>query len=267
MTMLMNARRPRIIFLAACALSLCDTELTLAESLGTVRDVAGGVANVAIESGSAPSVGDKAEIFFKLAGTEVSVATASVHKVSGKSVELKIENATGDVAKDQLVRIKSQSATARTTPPSSSSPRPIETPARQASRPASSSTSSQPMPLPTWQTKTLTPKFPDRTPAKSSRGAAEGEWTDLVNPSQKIIGTWQGGRHRTQYFADGTFVTDPHLVPDPPRGKWWVEGDRLIEHFPQAKVTTTHNIVSLSEKTLVIRNAQGQIFRKTRLSR
>jgi len=46
-----------------------------------------------------------------------------------------------------------------------------------------------------------------------------GGWTDLTNAPQKMIGTWQGGRHRTQYFADGTFVTDPHLVPNAPRGQ------------------------------------------------
>jgi hypothetical protein len=34
----------------------------------------------------------------------------------------------------------------------------------------------------------------------------------LVNASERLVGTWQGDRHQTQYFADGTFVTDPDLV-------------------------------------------------------
>ena len=105
----------------------------------------------------------------------------------------------------------------------------------------------------------------DANPASS--GASQGEWTDLVNPEQKLIGKWKGGRHVTQYFADGTFVTDPHLMPDPPKGRWQAQGDRLIEYFPQANRTLTHKIVSIDGKTLVIRNERGETFRKTRISR
>lgn len=104
-----------------------------------------------------------------------------------------------------------------------------------------------------------------KKPPQSSTGPDPGDWVDLTNAPQKMIGTWQGGRHRTQYFADGTFVTDPHLVPNPPRGQWQVQGDRLVEHFPQANKTTTHNILSIDGKLLVIRNTQGQTFRLTKL--
>lgn len=106
-------------------------------------------------------------------------------------------------------------------------------------------------------------------PAKSATASASNEagWTDLTNAPQKIVGTWQGGRHRTQYFADGTFVTDPHLVPNPPRGQWQIQGDRLVEFFPQANTTLTHNILSLTKKELVIRNAQGATFRLSRIAK
>ncbi len=94
--------------------------------------------------------------------------------------------------------------------------------------------------------------------AKAPRAA---EWTDLTNAAQKLVGSWKGGRHVTQYLADGSFYTDPHLVPNPPRGQWRIEGDRLIQHFPQAGMTTTHNILSISGNELVLRNAKGQTFR------
>jgi Flp pilus assembly protein TadD len=105
------------------------------------------------------------------------------------------------------------------------------------------------------------------TATTSSKAPAQPEWTDLTNAPQKLVGTWEGGRHRTQYFANGTFVTDPHLVPDPPRAQWQIQGDRLVEYFPQANMTTTHNILSLTSKELVLRNANGQTFRKTRVGR
>lgn len=96
-----------------------------AEIKGTVRSVSDGTAAVAIEGELAPNVGDKAEIFFNLAGTDVSVATASVTKVEADAVQLKVENASGDVAKDQLVRITSanpQKRVAVSTPPPALSP-------------------------------------------------------------------------------------------------------------------------------------------------
>jgi Flp pilus assembly protein TadD len=114
----------------------------------------------------------------------------------------------------------------------------------------------------------ITPKAGSTsTSSPAVTDASEGEWTDLVNPQQKLIGKWKGSRHVTQYFADGTFVTDPHLVPDAPKGRWQVQGDRLIENFPAAGVTTTHNILSIDSKTLVIRNERGETFRKFRISR
>lgn len=89
----------------------------------------------------------------------------------------------------------------------------------------------------------------------------EAQWTDLTNASRKIVGSWKGGRHVTQYRADGSFYTDPHLVPNPPRGQWQIQGDRLIQFFPPANLTTTHQILSITSNELVLRNAKGETFR------
>lgn len=80
-----------------------------AEITGRIRDTSGGTARVVIDGDVAPAIGDSAEIFFKLAGddVEISVGTGRVLKVEGDSVQLKIENATGELARDQLVRINS----------------------------------------------------------------------------------------------------------------------------------------------------------------
>ena len=101
---------------------------------------------------------------------------------------------------------------------------------------------------------------------KSSAPAnAAPQMTDLVNPSQRLIGTWQGTRHRKQYFADGTFVTDPHLVPNAPRMQWRIEGDRLTEYYPEASTTIIVRIVSMTNRELVTTDDQGHTFRSRRI--
>ena len=98
---------------------IATTRTQAVEIKGTVLSVSGGTAAVAIQGDEAPNIGDKAEIFFNLAGTDASVASASVTKVEADAVQLKIENATGEVAKDQLVRIASSNPQKR---PTSSTP-------------------------------------------------------------------------------------------------------------------------------------------------
>lgn len=97
--------------------------------------------------------------------------------------------------------------------------------------------------------------------APSASGSAG--WTDLTNAPQKLIGTWQGGRHRKQYFADGTMVTDPHLVPDPPRVSWRLEGDRLTEYYSGSNITL--RIVSIDNRELVTADEQGHTYRAQRI--
>lgn len=79
-------------------------QIRAAEISGTVRAVNGETITVATTGDNVPNVGDKAEIFFKLAGVEgeIFVATGSVVKVEGDSIQVKIEKATGEVAKDQI---------------------------------------------------------------------------------------------------------------------------------------------------------------------
>ena len=95
---------------------------------------------------------------------------------------------------------------------------------------------------------------------------AAPQGTDLVNPAQKLVGTWQGTRHRKQYFADGIFVTDPHLVPNPPRTQWRVEGDRLTEYYSGAGSNITLRILSIDNRELVTTDDQGHTFRAKRIS-
>ena len=102
--------------------------------------------------------------------------------------------------------------------------------------------------------------------AQAKQGTTSApQMSDLVNPAQKIVGTWQGARHRKQYFSDGTFVTDPHLVPNPPRTQWRVEGDRLSEYYPGAGTNITVRILSISNRELVTTDDQGHTFRAKRI--
>src|SRR5436305_445246 len=89
--------------------------------------------------------------------------------------------------------------------------------------------------------------------------------TDLVNPAQRLVGTWQGIRHRKQYFADGTMVTDPHLVPNPPVTQWRVKGDRLIEYYPNAGIKIRQRIVSITRHELVTEDDEKHMFRAKRI--
>ena len=79
---------------------------------GTVRSASDKYATVVSESDLVPSPGDKVEIFFKLPGAddEISVANGHVYEITGANIMVEIEKATGTVAKDQLVRIKSAKA-------------------------------------------------------------------------------------------------------------------------------------------------------------
>jgi hypothetical protein len=85
-----------------------------------------------------------------------------------------------------------------------------------------------------------------------------------VANAQKLIGTWQGSRHRKQYLAEGTLITDPHLVPNPPLGQWWTKGDRLTEHY-SAVADITLRIVSVTDRELVTTDDAGHTFHAQRI--
>jgi tetratricopeptide (TPR) repeat protein len=150
-----------------------------AEIKGTIRSVGDGTATVALQGDDRPSIGDKAEIYFKVAGTEddISVATGSVLRVEADSVELKIENATGDVAKDQLVRITSSNPQKRPGPPAAT-----------------------PSPVPAVTTPSATPVV-TATPSASSENAK----------GLSLLGRWSGkgrdGEVKSLIFkSDGTMI-------------------------------------------------------------
>lgn len=111
-----------LIFLAVAA----ATSSAAGEITGKVRDAGQDITTVVIEGDALPAVGDSVEIFFKLAGAseDILVASGKVAAVEAKVVTVKIENASGTVAKDQLARIKSGSTptTAGTSPSPASSP-------------------------------------------------------------------------------------------------------------------------------------------------
>lgn len=95
------------IRIATLALLLVTARVAAMEGAGgIVRAVNGGIASVDF-AGPSPKVGDKAEFFFEMDGVEgvVTVATGTVLSLDGKgSMKIKIEQATGEVAKDHLVR-------------------------------------------------------------------------------------------------------------------------------------------------------------------
>jgi hypothetical protein len=77
--------------------------------------------------------------------------------------------------------------------------------------------------------------------------------------SSRLVGQWQGGRHRTQYLADGTFIIDPDLPYAKPLGRWRVQAQTLIESF-FAGNSLSWTIVALSERELVLKDQQGRVF-------
>ena len=85
------------------------TNLGAAEIKGTVASATAEYATVTTDSDLGPVPGDKAEIFFKMAGTDidVSVASGKVYEITGANIMVKIDKATGTVAKDQVVRFTS----------------------------------------------------------------------------------------------------------------------------------------------------------------
>ncbi|MEY2562791.1 MAG: hypothetical protein QOH88_984 [Verrucomicrobiota bacterium] len=101
----------RFILLLALPASLSAIEIT-----GTVRSATDKSATIVTDSGLVPTPGDKVAIYFKLQGTEdeISVARGHVVEIVAESINVQIDNATGEVAKDQLVRITSANPRKRT---------------------------------------------------------------------------------------------------------------------------------------------------------
>lgn len=135
----MNASS-RSRFAAAGILAIIISALAQVEAAeipGKVRSSTNKYATIVSDSDLIPAPGDKAKIYFKLPGidVEVSVATGHVYEITGPSIIVQIDQATGSVAKDQLVTIdsphpikrESGAAPAPSTAPSSQVVAPSET--------------------------------------------------------------------------------------------------------------------------------------------
>ena len=177
------------------------------EITGTVRETKGDTATIVTEGDVVPSVGDKVDIFFKLGRAEVSVASGQVADVSASSVEVKIDNATGTVAKGHLARFTSanpqeRSAFAAATPV----PSPI---AAQSDRDPDDVPNTfnegqsviearRPLPLPTAKPRS-SPSAPPKAKRFAGRWAVQNENADYVltlsEDGDRVTGnyTLQGG--------------------------------------------------------------------------
>jgi Skp family chaperone for outer membrane proteins len=162
---------PRSSWIGLVFLTLAGaSSLLAAEITGKVRDATADSATVVIDGDALPAVGDRAEIFFKIPGVdeEVSVASGSVLKVDGESIQIKIEKATGDVAKDHLVRIISDKPQKPAAAQPTVSPRPTQPPPPPVAPPAPASVVSS-TPTPAVAVTTPTPAAAIPAPAPSGR--------------------------------------------------------------------------------------------------
>jgi hypothetical protein len=107
-----------LLLLVAMLLLPCN--LAAVEIEGTVVEATADTAKITTESEFIPNVGDKVKIFFKVPGLddEVLVGTATVTETSEGFVRAKIENSTGKVSRDQLVKIFSENPKKREKPKS-----------------------------------------------------------------------------------------------------------------------------------------------------
>jgi hypothetical protein len=113
-----------MVIFSACTLTLLATPAIAVEINGTVREASGNTATIVTESNLVPAVGDKVEVFFKMAGADIdiSVGTGRVTEVSADSIKVSIEQTTGEVTRDQLVRIHSDDPTTRAVSPVEATP-------------------------------------------------------------------------------------------------------------------------------------------------
>jgi hypothetical protein len=102
-------KHPRIHWLLGFLVLALPASLGAVEINGTVRSATDKYATIVTDSGLVPTPGDKVTIFFKMPGAdeEVSVASGHVVEIVAESINVQIDNATGEVAKDQLARITS----------------------------------------------------------------------------------------------------------------------------------------------------------------
>lgn len=75
-----------------------------------------------------------------------------------------------------------------------------------------------------------------------------------------LTGSWRGGRHLTEFRADGTFLLDPDIVPEPAGGRWKLEGRRLTQTYHEGN-SIVLDIVSIGGREMTASDpATGQKF-------
>lgn len=166
------------------------TGLTAAEISGTVTSATSEYATVTTDSNLGPVPGDKAEIFFRMEGTDidVSVASGQVYEITGSNIIVKIDKATGSVAKDQLVRI--------------TSPNPRQMPKTGASAPQLPQPTTPPAPP------------PPRAPGKGTVATIDFNLLPQGPLSLEIFASH--GVHLIQgQGIPGVYATDPNMVIPP----------------------------------------------------
>ena len=76
----------------------------------------------------------------------------------------------------------------------------------------------------------------------------------------RLIGSWRGGRHLTEFRADGTFVLDADVVPEPAGGGWKLDGKRLTQTYREGN-SLALIIESIDEREMITSDpATGQRF-------
>ncbi len=91
-------------------------EIQASEIPGTVSEIQGDEVTIVTDSKILPNRGDNVTIYFVLPGTqdEISVGAGKVSAVDAGAIKAKIENAAGEVAKNQKARITSDYPTDQT---------------------------------------------------------------------------------------------------------------------------------------------------------
>lgn len=71
-----------------------------------------------------------------------------------------------------------------------------------------------------------------------------------------MLGSWRGGRHLTEFNADGTFLLDADIVPEPAGGVWKLEGRRLTQTYREGNAIVL-DIVSIAGREMITRDPQN----------
>ena len=86
--------------------------------------------------------------------------------------------------------------------------------------------------------------------------------------SQQLIGSWRGGRHLTEFRADGTFGLDQDIVPEPAQGRWTLDGRRLTQTYGNGNQIVV-NIDSITPQKMEtsdpVTGAKFQLVREIRM--